>query len=530
MCMPWGWWLSILLHNANRRVWSLMWFVDTKRWETMKRLSRQSSEWDEKEMEWIAGRLSAGSARDSSNRWWTVWFRWELLAIASMNSALPIEMHRVFVPMWRNCSPIDFCRVQTIVKFLSKWIAYPIHLFFRIVCVWKPKSDWIGGRFSVREHSSRFFNFASDNMNSSERTLSIDPKTGTGTRTGTEIGTEIGIGSGTGNGNGNGSGSGNEFNSPENDDPNQLTFSLDLHSPFPFHKTPSWNTGIARSVEPIRSFDLHRSVDSINSDSYFFPTCQSIGCRLRRDTPSPIMSPRATPSFPHSAMQYQMIPTHYMIRLLIQIRSASQVNDSIRVLHVTLEWNPQEVTLLDLVNRLLEHLSLSLSYASSFLQTINNGFSKVSYLQGPFLQDNPRIERIDAKSLLSSLRLSFALPVIEQQQMWLSFIYDPQSESIEKLCDSFENACCSYLPHGKQHIDEIRLWRLQFRNSLDDSVALHVLVECSWHALFASTSGLADGTFSHIGNRGQTYLIPHCWENRKSLDFRVPRSRHELNT
>lgn len=110
-------------------------------------------------------------------------------------------------------------------------------------------------------------------MNSSERTLSIDPKTGTGTRTGTKIGTEIGIGigsgTGNGNGNGNGSGSGNEFNSPENDDPNQLTFSLDLHSPFPFHKTPSWNTGIARSVEPIRSFDLHRSVDSINSDSYF---------------------------------------------------------------------------------------------------------------------------------------------------------------------------------------------------------------------------------------------------------------------
>lgn len=191
------------------------------------------------------------------------------------------------------------------------------------------------------------------------------------------------------------------------------------------------------------------------------------------------MSPRATPLLPHSAMQYQMIPTHYMIRLLIQTRSTSQENDSIRVLHVTLQWNPQEATLIDLVNRLLEHLSLSLSYASSFLQTINNAFSKVSYLQGPFLQDNPRIERVDAKSLLASLRLSFALPVIEQQQMWLSFIFDPQSESIEKLCDSFENACCSYLPHGKQHIDEIRSWRLQFRNSLDDSVAFHSLLERS---------------------------------------------------
>lgn len=169
-------------------------------------------------------------------------------------------------------------------------------------------------------------------------------------------------------------------------------------------------------------------------------------------------------------MQYQMIPTQYMIRLLVQIRSTSQESDSIRVLQVKLLWNPHEVALIDLVNRLLEHLSLSLSYASSFLQTINSGFSKVSYLQGPFIQNNPRIERIDAKSLFSSLRLSFALPIVEQQQMLLSFIYDPQLESIEKLCDSFENACCSYLPHGKEHIDEIRSWRLQFQNCLDDSV------------------------------------------------------------
>lgn len=201
--------------------------------------------------------------------------------------------------------------------------------------------------------------------------------------------------------------------------------------------------------------------------------------RLRRDTPSPISSPRVTPSFPHSAMQYQMIPTHYMIRLLIQIRSTSQENDSIRVLQVKLQWDPQEVTLTDLLHRLLEHLSLNLSYASLFLQTINTGLSKLSYLQGPFLQNNPRIERIDAKTLFSSLRLSFALPVIEQQQMWLSFIYDPQSESIEKLCDSFENACCSYLPHGKQHIDEIRTWRLQFRNNLDDSVVFYSIIKCS---------------------------------------------------
>ena len=182
------------------------------------------------------------------------------------------------------------------------------------------------------------------------------------------------------------------------------------------------------------------------------------------------MSPRVTPLIPHSAMQYQMIPTQYMIRLLVQIRSTSQESDSIRVLQVKLLWNPHEVALIDLVNRLLEHLSLSLSYAYSFLQTINSGFSKVSYLQGPFIQNNPRIERIDAKSLFSSLRLSFALPIVEQQQMLLSFIYDPQLESIEKLCDSFENACCSYLPHGKEHIDEIRSWRLQFQNCLDDSV------------------------------------------------------------
>ena len=123
------------------------------------------------------------------------------------------------------------------------------------------------------------------------------------------------------------------------------------------------------------------------------------------------------------------------------------------------------------LERLGEALQKASQYASSILQTINNAISKVSYLQGPFLQDNPRIERIDVKSLQATLRLSLALPVIEQQQMWLSFIFDPQSESIEKLCDSLENACCSYLPHGKQHIDEIRSWRLQFRNSLDDSVA-----------------------------------------------------------
>lgn len=409
----------------------------------------------EKEKEWIAGRLSNGTASDSTNRWWIVWFRWELLAIACMNSTLRIEVCRVFVRMWGNCSPIAFYHAQTTVKFLSKWIDSPIRLPFQIVCVWKPTIDGIGGRFSVREHSSRFFNFASANRNASERTLSIDTKTRTGNENENENETE----------------GGNDSLNADNDNQSQLTYSLDLHSPLPYHKTPSWNTGIARSVERVRSFDLHRSVDSLNSDSYLFLFCQSIECRLRRDTPSPIMSPRATPLFPRSAMQYQMIPTHYMIRLLIHIRSPSQENDSIRVLHVTLQWNPQETTLIDLVNRLLEHLSLSLSYASSILQTINNAISKVSYLQGPFLQDNPRIERIDVKSLQATLRLSFALPVIEQQQMWLSFIFDPQSESIEKLCDSLENACCSYLPHGKQHIDEIRSWRLQFRNSLDDSVA-----------------------------------------------------------
>ena len=362
---------------------------------------------------------------------------------------------RVFVRMWGNCSPIAFYHAQTTVKFLSKWIDSPIRLPFQIVCVWKPTIDGIGGRFSVREHSSRFFNFASANRNASERTLSIDTKTRTGNENENENETE----------------GGNDSLNADNDNQSQLAFSLDLHSPLPYHKTPSWNTGIARSVERVRSFDLHRSVDSLNSDSYLFLFCQSIECRLRRDTPSPIMSPRATPLFPRSAMQYQMIPTHYMIRLLIHIRSPSQENDSIRVLHVTLQWNPQEATLIDLVSRLLEHLSLSLSYASSILQTINNAISKVSYLQGPFLQDNPRIERIDVKSLQATLRLSLALPVIEQQQMWLSFIFDPQSESIEKLCDSLENACCSYLPHGKQHIDEIRSWRLQFRNTLDDSVA-----------------------------------------------------------
>ena len=309
-----------------------------------------------------------------------------------MNSTLRIEVCRVFARMWRNCSPIAFYRAQTTVKFLSKWIDSPIRLPFQIVCVWKPTIDGIGGRFSVREHSSRFFNFASANRNASERTLSIDTKT----RTGNE------------NENENEAEGGNDSLNADNDNQSQLTYSLDLHSPLPYHKTPSWNTGIARSVERVRSFDLHRSVDSLNSDSYLFLLYQPIECRLRRDTPSPIMSPRATPLFPRSAMQYQMIPTHYMIRLLIHIRSTSQENDSIRVLHVTLQWNPQEATLIDLVNRLLEHLSLSLSYASSILQTINNAISKVSYLQGPFLQDNPRIERIDVKSLQATLRLSLA--------------------------------------------------------------------------------------------------------------------------
>ena len=97
-----------------------------------------------------------------------------------MNSTLRIEVCRVFARMWRNCSPIAFYRAQTTVKFLSKWIDSPIRLPFQIVCVWKPTIDGIGGRFSVREHSSRFFNFASANRNASERTLSIDTKTRTG--------------------------------------------------------------------------------------------------------------------------------------------------------------------------------------------------------------------------------------------------------------------------------------------------------------------------------------------------------------
>ena len=97
-----------------------------------------------------------------------------------MNSTFRIEVCRVFARMWRNCSPIAFYRAQTTVKFLSKWIDSPIRLPFQIVCVWKPTIDGIGGRFSVREHSSRFFNFASANRNASERTLSIDTKTRTG--------------------------------------------------------------------------------------------------------------------------------------------------------------------------------------------------------------------------------------------------------------------------------------------------------------------------------------------------------------
>lgn len=102
--------------------------------------------------------------------------------------------------------------------------------------------DNIGGRFSVREHSSRYFNFVSDNLNPLERNLSTESK--------------------------NGSGNGNQSLYPDNESHLPLTFSLDLHSPLSFHKTPSYNTGIAHSVEPVRSFDLHRSVDSLNSDSY----------------------------------------------------------------------------------------------------------------------------------------------------------------------------------------------------------------------------------------------------------------------
>lgn len=45
----------------------------------------------EKFREWIAGRLSNGTASDSTNRWWIVWFRWELLAIACLNSTLRIK-------------------------------------------------------------------------------------------------------------------------------------------------------------------------------------------------------------------------------------------------------------------------------------------------------------------------------------------------------------------------------------------------------------------------------------------------------
>lgn len=94
----------------------------------------------------------------------------------------------------------------------------------------------------MREHSSRFFNFSTEILDGSEKNNSIEIKNE----------------------------SGNESFHTDNGNQSPLTFSLDLHSPISYHKTPSWNTGIARSVEPIRSFDLHRSVDSLNSDSYFF--------------------------------------------------------------------------------------------------------------------------------------------------------------------------------------------------------------------------------------------------------------------
>ena len=193
--------------------------------------------------------------------------------------------------------------------------------------------------------------------------------------------------------------------------------------------------------------------------------------RIRRDTPSPISSPRLTPSFPHSALQCQMIPTSYLLKILLKIRVNKQENDSLRVLLVTLRWCPQNVSLWDLIQQLLNYLSLDYSYTSRILQSVQSSLSRVVYQKGPFLPYSPKLERVDAKTLLSSLRLSLKLPAIEKRQLCIPFIFDPQMDSIDKICDSFENTCCGIVSNGKLHMEEIRSWKKQLRDCLDYLVA-----------------------------------------------------------
>lgn len=101
------------------------------------------------------------------------------------------------------------------------------------------------------------------------------------------------------------------------------------------------------------------------------------------DTPSPIVSPAVIVELPQSSLRYVLVPLEMAARVLVKVRVATTKDRvTLRVICVTLRWQPSRHSLVELVSDLVDRLQLSPVVKQGMLKDILSAMNELTYKVG----------------------------------------------------------------------------------------------------------------------------------------------------